>query len=115
MVRLTRPISWMAAARKDFEALPQEVRETLWDVLTVAAEGSKSDIAKPLRGLGSGLFEIALKHRGNAFRAIYAVQLHHDLWVIHVFQKKSVRGIETPKREIDLIRQRLKRLKESWR
>src|ERR1700687_3912464 len=72
--------------------------------LTIAAEGGKSDIAKPMKGLGSGVLEIALPHRGNAFRVVYAVQLGADLWVLHAFQKKSTQGIKTPQREIDAIR-----------
>jgi predicted XRE-type DNA-binding protein len=58
------------------------------------------------------VFEIALPFRGDAFRAVYAVQLGDDLWVVHAFQKKSTRGIKTPKHEIDLIKDRLKRLRE---
>ena len=80
--------------------------------LTIAAEDGKADIAKPMHGLGSGVFEIALPFRGDAFRVVYAVQLGEAVWVVHTFQKKSTRGIKTPKREIDLIRDRLNRLKE---
>jgi phage-related protein len=83
--------------------------------LTVAAEGGKADIVKPLHGLGAGVFEIALPHRGDAFRIVYAVQLGDDIWVVHAFQKKSTQGIKTPKHEIDLVEQRLKRLKEELR
>jgi phage-related protein len=83
--------------------------------LTIAAEGGKADIAKPLKGLGSGVFEIALPFRGDAFRVIYGVQIADEIWVVHAFQKKSVRGVETPQREIDVVRQRLKRLKEALR
>lgn len=80
--------------------------------LTIAAEGGKADIAKPMQGLGAGVFEIALSFRGDAFRLVYAVQLADEVWVVHAFRKKSTRGIKTPKREIDLIEDRLKRLKE---
>jgi len=83
--------------------------------LTIAAEGSKADIAKPMHGMGSGVFEIALAFKGDAFRVVYAVQLADDIWVVHAFQKKSTQGIKTPKREIDLIKDRLKRLKEMFR
>jgi phage-related protein len=83
--------------------------------LSVAAEGGKAGIAKPLKGLGAGVLEIALPYRGNAYRVVYAVQLGEDLWVIHAFQKKSTQGIKTPKREIDLIKDRLKQLKEILR
>lgn len=80
--------------------------------LTVAAAGGKSDDAKPMQGLGSGVLEIVLRHRGDAYRVVYAVQIGADIWVVHAFQKKSKKGIKTPKAEIDLVRERLKRLKE---
>ena len=80
--------------------------------LTIAAEGEKADTAKPLPGLGSGVMEIALRHRGDAWRVVYAVQIGTDLWVIHAFQKKSKGGIATPAHEIELVRDRLRRLKE---
>jgi phage-related protein len=115
MVRSTRPISWIKAALREFERFPDDVRTVCLTALTIAAEGGKTDLAKPLQGLGSGVFEIALPFRGDAFRVVYAVQLGADLWVIHAFQKKSIRGIKTPKHEIDLIKDRLKRLKEMLR
>jgi phage-related protein len=83
--------------------------------LTVAAEGGKADIAKSMHGMGSGVFEIALPFRGDAFRVVYAVQLADEIWVVHAFQKKSTQGVKTPKRESDLIKDRLKRLKEMLR
>ena len=85
------------------------------DAQSVAAEGGMAGIAKPMKGLGSGVFEVALPFRGNAFRVVYAVQLGDELWVVHAFQKKSTQGIKTPKHEIDLIKDRLKRLKEMLR
>jgi len=91
------------------------VRTTWLTALTIAAEGGKADIAKPMPGLGSGEVEVALPFRGDAFRVIYTVQLGDDLWVIHAFQKKSTRGIKTPKHEIDLIKDCLKRLREMLR
>jgi phage-related protein len=68
-----------------------------------------------MHDLGPGVFEIALGFRGNAFRVVYAVQLAQEIWVIHAFQKKSTQGIKTPKRDVDLVRDRLKRLKEALR
>jgi phage-related protein len=113
--RKTRPVSWLTAALKAFDAFPQGARSICLTALTIAAEGGKADIAKPMQGLGSGVFEIALPFRGDAFRVVYAVQFGNDVWVIHAFQKKSTQGIKTPKREIDLIKERLKRLKEMLR
>jgi len=114
-MRQTRPISWIKAARKDFEKFPKEAQIICLTALTIAAEGGKADIVKPLLGLGSAVFEVALPYRGNAFRVVYAVQLGDDIWVVHAFQKKSTQGIKTPKHEIDLIEDRLKRLKEMLR
>jgi phage-related protein len=81
--------------------------------LTMAAEGGKSDKAKTFKGVDGGVFEIALPHRGEAYRVIYAVQIADAIWVIHAFQKKSKSGIKTPQNEVDLIRERLKPLKEA--
>jgi len=115
MTRKTRPVSWIKAALKEFETFPEGARSICLAALTIAAEGGKADIAKPVHGLGSGVFEIALPFKGGAFRVVYAVQLADEIWVVHAFEKKSTQGIKTPKREIDLIKDRLKRLKEMLR
>jgi phage-related protein len=115
MTRKTRPVSWIRAARKEFEAFPEGAQSICLAALTIAAEGAKADVAKPMRGLGSGVFEIALPFRGDAFRVVYAVQLAEEVWVVHAYQKKSTQGIKTPSREIDLMKDRLKRLKEMLR
>lgn len=107
-----RAISWIKAARKDFEAFPARAMDRALDALTVVADGGAPDIAKPLAGLGAGVWELAIKERGDAFRVVYALQLDDDIWVVHAFQKKSTKGISTPRHEIDLVRERIKRLKE---
>jgi phage-related protein len=112
MTRQTRPISWIKAARKDFEKFPSEAQAVCLTALTIAADGSNADIVKPLKGVGSGIFEIALPWRGDAFRIVYAVQLGAEIWVLHAFQKKSTQGIKTARHDIELIEDRLKRLKE---
>jgi phage-related protein len=115
MTPKTRPISWVRPALKEFEKFPEEAQSICLAALTIAAEGGKADFAKPMHGLGSGVFEIALPFKSDAFRVVYALQLDEEVWVVHAFQKKSTRGIKTPKHEIDLIRDRLKRLKEMLR
>ena len=112
-MRNTRPISWLKAARKDFEEFPEAMQSDMLDALTIAAEGGKSDKAKPFKGVDGGVFEIALKHRSDAFRTLYAIKIDTDIWVLHAFQKKSKSGIKTPQMEVDLINERLKRLKEA--
>ena len=115
MTRPTRPISWISGAQKEFGKFPEEAQSICLAALTIGAEGGKADVAKSMKGLGSGIFEIALRHGGNAFRVVYGVRLGEELWVVDAFQKKSTQGIKTPQREIDLIRDRLKRLKEMLR
>jgi phage-related protein len=113
--RDTRPVSWIKAAQRDFAEFPEDAQLKLASALTIVAEGRKPDIAKPLTGLGSGVMELALKHRGDAFRVVYALQIGEEIWVVHAFQKKATKGIATPKREIDVVRERLKRLREALR
>jgi phage-related protein len=113
MVRDTRAISWIKAARKDFEDFPAKAKDRGLDALTVIADGGTPDIAKPLAGLGSCVWELAIKARGDAYRVVYVLAIDVDIWVVHVFRKKSNTGIATPKHDIDLVRERIKRLKEA--
>jgi phage-related protein/predicted XRE-type DNA-binding protein len=113
--RPSRPISWLKAAYKDFADFPEDVRSACLAALTIAAEGSKADIAKPMKGFSSGVFEVALAVRGDAFRVVYDVQLEDDVWVVHAFKKKSKKGRKTPKQEVDLIEHRLRQVKERVR
>ena len=80
MIRRTRPVSWVRMALKEFETFPEGARLSCLTALTIAAEGGKADIAKPMHGLGSGVFEIALPFRGDAFRVVYAVQIADEIW-----------------------------------
>lgn len=111
-MRSARPISWIKAARRDFAFFPEDVQLDMLRALAIASEGGKSDNAKPFKGVDGGVFEIALRYRGDAFRVLYAVKIDTDIWIIHAFQKKSKIGIKTPQVEVDLIRERLKRLRE---
>ena len=115
MPEYERRISWLKAALKDFQDFPHSAQIEIATALTQAAQGRKADTAKPFKGVGSGVFEIAIRHRGDAFRAIYAVQIGEDIWVIDAFQKKSKSGIKTPQMDVDRIKERLKRLKEMLR
>ena len=112
MYRTTREIAWIRAARKDFEKFPRAAQLDIRRQLTAVAEGQHPDDAKPMKGLGAGVSEIALRYQTNAYRTVYALVLDDAIWVIHAFQKKSPRGIKTAKKDTDLMRSRLKRLKE---
>ena len=111
----TRPIGWVRAARKAFEAFPPVVRDRVNSALTIAAEGSKVDIAKPLKGLGSGVMQVAVRYRTDAYRAVYTTEFKEELWVLHAFKKKSRKGIKTSRAEIRLVRDRLVFLRERLR
>jgi phage-related protein len=105
-------VSWINAALKAFGAFPAEAQSICLTALTIAAEGGKVDLAKPLHGLGAGVFEIALPFHGAAYRVVYVVQLGEAVWVVHAFQKKSTQGIKTAQRDIEVVKDRLQRLKE---
>lgn len=110
--RDTRPVSWVKAAQKAFGDFPKDAQDEVLAALTIAADGVFPSNVKPMKGLGSGVYEVALRHRTDAYRAVYTIQFEGALWVVHAFQKKSKSGIKTPKQEIDLILERIKRLKE---
>ncbi|WP_205749052.1 type II toxin-antitoxin system RelE/ParE family toxin [Frigidibacter oleivorans] len=105
-----RRLVWVADARKRLLEFPKPVRVQVGYALGEAQLGRKAASAKPMTGLGAGVMEIVADHDGDTFRAVYAVKLGDDLYVLHAFQKKSRTGIATPKHEIDVIKTRLKRL-----
>ena len=107
----TEPVGWVRAARKVYEAFPDVVRDRVNTALTIAAEGGKAGIAKPLKGMGPGVMEIALRYQTDAWRVIYVTELAGRMWVVHAFRKKSRTGIKTPKADLDLVKARLARLK----
>ena len=87
------------------------VRDRVNTAPTIAADGGKADIVKPLKGFGPGLMEVAIRYRTDAWRVVYVTEVAGRLWVIHAFRKKPKMGTKTPKAEIDLIRGRLARLR----
>lgn len=110
---MKREVIWVGAAKKAAKKFPQAVQYQIIQALNAAALGGKLDTAKPLKGLGSGVFEVRVPYRTDAYRAVYAVQLGDAVYVVHAFQKKSTQGIATPRKEIDLIKSRLKRIRET--
>jgi phage-related protein len=103
-----KPVRWIGASLRDLWPFPGEVRLDIGRALFAAQEGQTDPAAKPLKGFGgAGVLEIIASHRGSAWRAVYTVRFPDAIYVLHVFQKKSTKGIATPAREIDLIKQRL--------
>jgi phage-related protein len=114
-----KPLFWMRSSRKDLKNFPLAVRRTMGFALFQAQTGGKHVDAKPLRGFGgAGVLEIVQDDDGSAFRAVYTVKFAGAVYVLHAFQKKSKKGVKTPKTELDLIRTRLKAAEEhyeTWR
>lgn len=95
------------------QALPKDVRRAFGVALYAVQVGETPPNAKPLSGFGgAGVLELIEGDAGGAYRAVYTVRYATAIYVLHVFQKKSKRGRQTPRYEIDLIRERLKRAEE---
>ncbi len=107
-----KPVVWMGNSLERLREFPEPVREELGYAVYKAQIGEKHPNAKPMKGFGSGVLEVVSAHRGDTFRAVYTVRLAEKIYVLHAFQKKSKKGIATPKPEMDLLRQRLKRAME---
>ena len=101
-----RPVAWLGDSRKQVKNLPPEVRRSIGSALYDAQKGENAPIAGPFKGVGSGVFEIALRFDTDAYRTVYAVQIGRRAYVLHAFQKKSRHGIATPKSDVDLTKQR---------
>jgi phage-related protein len=114
-----KPLFWVASSRKELKSFPLEVRRLMGFALWQAQAGGKHVDAKPLKGFGgAGILEVVEDHDGNTYRAVYTVRLAGAVYVLHAFQKKSKKGVKTPKAELDLIRKRLKAAEEhhaDWR
>ena len=108
-------IFWVSSALKDLKNMPGEVQDIFGYAVHLAQFGSKHQNAKPLKGfIGAGVMEVVEFHSSNTFRAVYTVDFPNAVYVLHCFQKKSVRGISTPKHEIDLIHARYKSAHEHF-
>jgi phage-related protein len=104
-----KPLYWVGSSKRDLMARPETVVDIFGYALYLAQIGRKHEQAKPLKGFGSaGVLEIVEDWEGNAYRAVYTVRFADSVFVLHAFQKKSKQGAATPKRELDLIRERLK-------
>jgi phage-related protein len=104
-----KPLYWVGSSKKDLRGLPASVVDVFGYALYLAQTGSKHDQAKPLKGFGSaGVLEIIEDWEGNTYCAVYTVRLAGCVFVLHVFQKKSKRGVATPRKDMDLIRERWK-------
>ena len=103
-----RPLEWIGSSYKDLMALPTDVRRFFGYALSLAQAGDQHDAAKVLKGFGSaGVLEVVEDDAGGTYRAVYTVRFGEAVFVLHCFQKKSKRGIATPKVDMNIIRARL--------
>jgi phage-related protein len=104
-----KPLIWVGSSRRDLRAFPPPVRRTFGVALFAVQLGETPPEAKPLKGFGgAGVLELIEDHQGSTYRAVYTVRFATKVYVLHAFQKKSKRGIATPKQETRLIEDRLK-------
>ena len=101
-----RPVVWMGNSKKNLRDFPAGAQKLLGDELQLIQFGGMPKDAKPFKGVGSGVFELALRYASDAYRVVLAVQIGRRIYILHAFQKKSKKGIETPKRDVDLIKKR---------
>ncbi|WP_371437698.1 type II toxin-antitoxin system RelE/ParE family toxin [Polaromonas sp.] len=113
-----KPIKWVSSAKRDLDAMPEDVKDVFGHAIDLAQAGGKHQDAKVMTGFGSaGVLEVVEDHQGDTYRAVYTVKFAGWVYVLHCFQKKSKSGIATPKPDMDLINIRLKAAKrdfEAW-
>lgn len=108
-----KPLVWIGTSKQDLRELPGNVRDVFGYALYLAQTGKKHQSAKPLKGFGgASVLEVVEDYRGDTYRAVYTVKFVEAVYVLHVFQKKAKHGIATPRHEIDLVQERLKRALE---
>ncbi len=101
-----RPVVWLGNSKEKLRDFPDGAQKLLGDELQLIQFGGMPKDAKPFKGVGSGVLEIALRYASDAYRVVLAVQIGTRIYVLHAFQKKSKKGIATPKRDVDLIKKR---------
>ncbi|MDJ1181972.1 type II toxin-antitoxin system RelE/ParE family toxin [Roseofilum casamattae] len=108
-----KPVEWMGSCREDLKDFPDEVRKDIGFALHLAQCGEKHPSAKPLKGFkGAGVLEVVENFDGDTYRTVYTLKLAGAIYVLHAFQKKSNKGIATPKHDLELIERRFKRAQE---
>ena len=106
---LLKSVMWVGSSRHDLRQFPERVRDHVGYALYVAQRGGRPRGARILQGFGgAGVLEIIREFSGDAFRAVYTVRYADAVYVLHVFQKKSRRGRETPRMDMELIERRLR-------
>ncbi|NJK77272.1 MAG: type II toxin-antitoxin system RelE/ParE family toxin [Oscillatoriales cyanobacterium RU_3_3] len=103
-----RPLVWVGDSRKNIREFPEEVQKAVGYSLQLVQAGETPLSAKLFKGVGSGVYEIVKRYDTDTYRAVYAVKIGEQVYVLHAFQKKSKQGIKTSQADVDLIKQRYK-------
>jgi len=101
-----RPVVWLGDSKRNLRDFPDGAQKLLGDEIQLIQFGGMPRDAKPFKGVGSGVVEIALRYSSDAYRVVLALQIGSRIYVLHAFQKKSKKGIETSKRDVELIKKR---------
>lgn len=109
-----KPLHWVGSSKKDLLDFPGAVVDDFGYALSVVQHGGLPPSAKVWKGEGTGVFELAEEHRGDAFRAVYTVRFEKAIYVLHCFQKKSPSGVRTARQDIALVRERLRTAQEDY-
>ncbi len=112
---MSRPVEWVGSSKVDLKRFPEPVQDRMGFAIYQAQTGLQHHDAKPLKGFGSGVLEVLARHDGDTFRAVYTVRFQAAVYVLHAFQKKAKRGIATPKKNLDLVRRRLRVAERHYR
>jgi len=111
-----KPLKWVGSAKRDLDAMPEDVKDVFGHAIDLAQAGAKHHDAKAMTGFGSaGVLEVIEDDRGDTYRAVYTVKFAGWVYVLHCFQKKSKSGIKTPKEDMDLIHARLKAAEQDFK
>ena len=109
------PVIWLGSTKKAVQSFPLLVRQAVGFALFQAQLGGKHTNAKPLKGFGgAGVLEVVERYDGDTYRAVYTVKFTDVIYVLHAFQKKSKKGIQTPKPDMDLIKKRLQQARDDY-
>jgi phage-related protein len=104
-----KPVIWVGRSLKDLREFPALVQDHIGYALYVAQSGGKHQDGKVLSGFGgAGVLEVIKDYRSDTFRAVYTWNFAGMIFVLHAFQKKSKSGRQTARRDIELIKQRLR-------
>jgi len=109
-----KPLFWIGSAKTDLLEFPEAVKDEIGVALSVAQFGGKHPKAKPWKGQGSGVLEIVEDHRGDTYRAVYTVRFERAAYVLHAFQKKSPKSINTSQTDVEMVSRRLKAAGEDY-